>query len=115
MAIVEFNNFELRETGGNFEDRFVLRFMNETLGLEDADSEDTVSVTAFESQIKLISLTDPLTDISVYDLLGRTILDFKPGNEQEFNINASNWSKAPYLVRIKTNSGKEYLKKILLQ
>ncbi len=107
--------YSFSSSGGNFEDRFVLRFMNETLGLEDADSEDTVSVTAFESQIKLISLTDPLTDISVYDLLGRTILDFKPGNEQEFNINASNWSKAPYLVRIKTNSGKEYLKKILLQ
>jgi len=71
---------------GTYDDRFVLRYTNSSLGNEDFDVNDnSVIVSADGSRIKVKSENETIAAIAVYDILGRTIFETKEVGSKSFS------------------------------
>lgn len=59
---------------GTFNNRFVLRFTNQTLGNPNFNLGVDLVITSQNHQITLLSSQENMADVTVFDLLGRTLL-----------------------------------------
>lgn len=108
------NPYEFDSESGVFDVRFELRFVNEILSNPDFDTI-TSSVIAYgsEGQINVKSTLQKITEVSVYDTLGRLIHTQKgqPVNEFESNVN---FTKQTVIVQIKLENGQVVTKKLII-
>src|SRR5690606_32779404 len=96
-----------------FEDRFILRYTNETLGIDDPNFNTGLNIIAYGKEIKVTSTNNPINTIEVYDILGRTIVFYKDVNVTEFKFNLSNTSNGTYIVKATLYNGQQKVKKIV--
>ena len=67
-------NYSFKTTKGTFNDRFVLRYKDKTLGTNDLLAEsNVVLVSVRNKQIKINSFAETIDKVTIYDLLGRKI------------------------------------------
>ncbi|RTY90243.1 GEVED domain-containing protein [Flavobacterium sp. GT3R68] len=71
---------------GNFNNRFVLRYTDNTLGTDVVDFDTTVKVTVTE-KVTVHSSNQPIKNIVVFDLLGRKIDSYKNIDSTQFTLN----------------------------
>jgi hypothetical protein len=104
--------FDADETGV-FENRFELRFTNDTLGIDD-DILSAIAVYPNPSTgIFTISLqADTKINIEVFDSIGREVLN--KTNTHNHQIDLTDYSKGIYFVKISIE-GKQLVKKIVLK
>jgi hypothetical protein len=99
---------------GTFNDRFVLRYTNKTLGTGDFDKgNDQVVVSVKNKQIKINSSTEPIDKVQVYDLQGRQLYKKNLVNNNEFVIVNLGASEQALLVKIILQNGQTFSKKII--
>jgi len=80
-------NYTFRTTPGTFNDRFVLRYNNKTLGTENFDSPaNKVLVSNANKQIKINSFAETIDKVVIYDLLGRQVFQKTNVNNNELSI-----------------------------
>lgn len=96
---------------GQFNDRFVLRYNNETLGNEDFETNNEVLVIA-NNAIEVVSTGMAIDNVRVYNVLGQLLLD------SEVNSNTLVTSKlqknnTALLVQITLENGAKVTKKIV--
>jgi len=70
---------------GYYPDRFTLQFKNATLNIDDV-IEDNHFVVTNEDDTLLMSANSIITNLKIYDLMGRILIDKNP-NSVEFSIN----------------------------
>ncbi|MBC8883792.1 T9SS sorting signal type C domain-containing protein [Flavobacterium piscinae] len=108
------NPYEFDSESGVFDVRFELRFVNEILSNPDFDTI-TSSVIAYgsEGRLNIKSTLQKITEVSVYDTLGRLIHTQKgqPVNEFESNVN---FTKQTVIVQIKLENGQVVTKKLII-
>ncbi|WP_281336892.1 PA14 domain-containing protein [Flavobacterium eburneipallidum] len=76
-------NYTFNTTAGTFNDRFVLKFTNKTLGTgEFDDTKNQVVVSLKNKQIKINSFAETIAKVAIYDLSGKLIY-------QKLNVNAN--------------------------
>lgn len=100
---------------GVFNDRFVVRYTNSTLGNPDfGNLESSVVVATNKGEMTIKSFVENIQDVTVYDILGRQLLEAK--NVQNNNFAASNISNSQQalIVKIKLANGLTVTKKIVL-
>ncbi|TBX70722.1 T9SS sorting signal type C domain-containing protein [Flavobacterium silvisoli] len=100
---------------GIFNNRFVLRYTNETLGNHDFDSLDrNVIVVAKNGEMTINSYLENLDQVTVYDILGRQLLDVK--GIAGSTLVRSNITTSPQtlLVKIRLADGTVVTRKIIL-
>ncbi|TDY10182.1 hypothetical protein A8975_2596 [Meridianimaribacter flavus] len=100
-----------------FDDRFILRYTNETLDIDKDDIRDQLSISAPNGDyIKVKSETNTIDSVIIYDLLGRNLFEQKNINQLEFIIHDSNLSDATYIVKATlTESKKQKIQRIILK
>ncbi len=99
---------------GTFEDRFVLKFSNVTLGNEDFDSlENKVLVSTKNKQIKINSYAEIIDRVSVYDLLGRQVYQKTNVNSNELSIANLVSSRQTLIVKTRLQTGETVTDKII--
>ncbi|WP_138433028.1 T9SS sorting signal type C domain-containing protein [Winogradskyella algicola] len=98
---------------GIINDRFVLRFTNSTLGLEDFDTLSGVIVFEDNEKITVKSDYGTIASIDVYDVLGRTLYSNKTVNVNRFSIEPILPKNATLLLKIKLTDGKQKVAKII--
>lgn len=98
---------------GFVNDRFVLRFTNTTLGLEDHDTLNGVAVFEDNEKITVKSPYETIASIDVYDLLGRTLYSNKTVNLNRISIESISPNNATLLLKIKLTDGKQKIAKII--
>jgi len=100
---------------GTFNDRFVLRYTTAALSNQDFESIDSsVLVSANDGQIKIKSINESLSEVSVYDVLGREIL--KKTNIASSDLTLSNITarNQALIVKIKLENGEVVTRKVIL-
>ena len=101
---------------GTFDDRFILRYTNETLGLDEFDNNPGLTIKAPKSEyIKVTSTNETIDKVTVYDLLGRVLIDKSDINALELVINDIVFSDGPYIVKVTLTNGYEKIQKIVLK
>jgi len=100
---------------GTFDNRFVLRFTNTALGNTNFEALQKQVVVAQKAQkVSIRSAVQPLQEIVVYDLLGRTIYTSEKLNQNEFSTSDIAKAQQGLIVKIRLQDGSTVTKKIFL-
>lgn len=101
---------------GTFNDRFILRYTNETLSTNTVDDIYDIIINAPDSEyISIYSQTGILKSVDVYDIIGRLILNVNNVNDQHLTLEDTNFSAGSYIVKVELVDGKQKVQKIILK
>jgi len=107
-------NYSFNTAAGTFNDRFVLRYSNKTLGTTDFDvKENIVLVSIKNKQIKINSFVDTIEKVTIFDLLGRQIYQKDKINSNEFLFTDLRESHETLIVKTSLQNGKTVSEKII--
>jgi hypothetical protein len=99
---------------GTFDDRFVLRYTDKTLGTKSFKKlENTVLVSNANEQINISSLIEIIDKVQVYDLSGRSLYQKINVDAKEFSIQNLKSSHQTLLVKIVLHDGQIITNKII--
>ena len=96
---------------GRFENRFVLKFSNETLGNEDFNA-NTVIVYTNES-IHIAATNQIIKSVKIHDLLGRVVGVFNTVNSNEFKTSTIAKTQSALLVEVTLENGAKQTYKVI--
>ncbi|MFC0602952.1 CUB domain-containing protein [Winogradskyella pulchriflava] len=98
---------------GTFNDRFILRYTNVTLGIGELNPLNGIQV--FEENEKIVVKSDHETiqSIEVYDILGRSLFTNKIVNSNRYSIGSLRPSNTTLFLKIRLIDGKEKVAKII--
>ena len=106
--------FTFNTVAGTFNDRFVLRYTNKTLGTIDLETfENQVLVSNKNKQIKINSKAVTIDKVVVYDLLGRLLFKKDKVNSNEFSVLNLISNSETLLVKVTLQNGETVTRKIL--
>lgn len=104
--------YTFNTVAGTFNDRFVLRYTNRTLGTNEFDSlENQVLVSNKNRQLKITSLVEPIDKVLVYDLLGKQLYQKNKVNNTELTLPSLS-SNQIVLLKITLQNGQTVSKKV---
>jgi hypothetical protein len=107
-------NYAFASEAGTFNNRFVLRFKDKTLGITDFDDvANKVIVSVKNKQIKINSITESIDKLKVYDLLGKQIYKKEKASSQEVLISNLTAKNQVLIVKTTLQSGKTVTDKIV--
>ncbi|GAA4080279.1 hypothetical protein GCM10022389_28000 [Flavobacterium cheonanense] len=100
---------------GTFNDRFVLRYTTAALSNQDFESIDSsVFVSANDGQINIKSINESLSEVSVYDVLGREIIKKTNIASSDLILNNITATNQALIVKIKLENGEVVTRKVIL-
>lgn len=99
----------------DYEDRFLLRYTNEALSIDETDMTAFTIIAPKGAYIKINSNSNPIEAVTVYDLLGRTLINEFNLNTSEFVINNHNLNSGAYLVKATLSNGLSKTQKVVLK
>ncbi|APY08899.1 hypothetical protein BWZ20_11555 [Winogradskyella sp. J14-2] len=105
--------YSFTSQSGIINDRFVLRFTNTTLGLEDLDTLSGVVIFEDNEKITVKSNYGTITSIDVYDVLGRTLYSNKTVNVNRLSLKSISPNNATLILKIKLTDGKQKIAKVI--
>jgi len=95
-------------------DRFVLKYTNKNLGMDDNEvAAASLFVSVKNKKITLISAVEAISQVQVFDLLGRKIYDKSKINAQEWSISTLSSSEQTLIVKTTLANGAISNKKII--
>jgi hypothetical protein len=107
-------NYTFNTVAGTFNDRFILRYTNKTLGTADLETlENQVLISNKNKQIKVNSVVETIDKVLIYDLLGRQIYKKEKVNNNELTITNLVSSQQTVLVKVSLQNGQTVTKKII--
>jgi hypothetical protein len=99
---------------GTFNDRFILRYTNKTLGTNDLETtENQVVVSNKDKQIKVNSAVETIDKVLVYDLLGRQLFKKEKVNSNELSIPNLNSSHQTLFIKVILQNDQTVTRKII--
>lgn len=99
---------------GSFNDRFVLRYTDKTLGTGDFDKiENQVLISKDKNELKIKSEAESIERITVFDLLGRKVFDKETVNSNEFSISNNTLNKQIVIIKVILTNGNIISKKVI--
>ncbi|MFV5683900.1 T9SS sorting signal type C domain-containing protein [Flavobacterium sp. GB2R13] len=99
---------------GTFNDRFVLRYTDKTLGTGSFESNDTsVLISKDKNELKIKSELENIKRVTVFDLIGRKVFDKEAVNSNEFRTSTITLNKQTVIVKVTLTNGQIISKKVL--
>ena len=99
---------------GTFNNRFVIRFVNPTLGVdENILDEKTVTITANNQEINAFSPTQNIRKIQVYDLLGRLIFEDTTISQKQYTIRNLLAQNQTLIIKLQLENNQNIVKKLI--
>jgi hypothetical protein len=101
---------------GIHDDRFILRYTNETLGVNALDGIDGISIIAPNSAyIKVTSEIGIIDTITIYDIVGRVVFKTEAINQSEFILKQTKFSDGTYIVKVELYNEKQKIQKVVIR
>jgi MBG domain (YGX type) len=111
---LKLNSYTFSTKAGTFDDRFVLRYSNRTLGVNDlAKLSNQVSVSIKNKQIKINSFAETIRKVVVFDLAGRQIYLKDKISSSELILSDFHTSHQALIVKTTLENGKTVSDKII--
>ena len=98
---------------GTFNDRFILRYSSDTLGTDDVSDLSDITIISNDHGIQISSRNNPIDSVTIYDLLGRVIIDVYDLNTMYHSFENLQLSKGAYIVRATSYNGRQKIKKVV--
>jgi hypothetical protein len=99
---------------GTFNDRFVLRFTQKTLGTNKVgEFDNSVLISKDKNELKIKSELENIKRITVFDLFGRKVFDKEVINSNELSISNSTLNKQIVIVKVILANGNVISKKVI--
>ena len=99
---------------GTYDDRFVLRYTDRTLGNVDFDkTNNQVSISKDKNDLKIKSEIETIKQITVFDLLGKKVFEKEAVNSNEFSSSSTGLSKQVGIVKVTLANGQVISKKVV--
>jgi len=89
---------------GTFNDRFVLRYTNNALGVSQPQLSDAVVAMATNGKLT-IQASEPIKHIFVYDIAGKLIRTYNPAMVRNYFEHDFNYSDGVYMLKIRMQNG----------
>ncbi|WP_396186774.1 T9SS sorting signal type C domain-containing protein [Flavobacterium sp.] len=107
-------NYTFNTAAGTFNNRFVLRYTNKTLGINDFDAKgNTVLISIKNQKIQINSITETIDKVTIFDLLGRQIYQKNKVNNNELLLSDFVSSHQTLIVKTTLQNGKVVTEKIV--
>ncbi|MEO8933249.1 MAG: T9SS sorting signal type C domain-containing protein [Xanthomarina sp.] len=101
---------------GTFNNRFTLRYTNDTLSMEDENMlKDLVISAPKNSYIQITSGMETIKSVTIYDVLGRTLFHNQNLNQSKFTINDVSDSQGVFIVKVTLSNGLQKTQKVVLK
>lgn len=114
MHNLKTSNYNFNTAIGTFDDRFVLHYVNKSLGTVDVEgTEQRILVSVKEQTIKVMSTKENISEVSVFDVTGRLLYNKIKVNATELQIANLQSGNQVLLVKTTLESGYTTSKKIL--
>ena len=99
---------------GTFDNRFVLRYTDKTLGNTDFERvNSSVVISKDKNELKIISAVEIIKRITVFDLLGKKVFEKDAVDNNEFRSSSIGLNKQTGIVKITLANGKVISKKVI--
>lgn len=98
---------------GNFANRFEIAYQNTLATTSPTLENNLVTIATANSQIEIKSLTEKLSKVSIYDLLGRSLYFYEKVDKNELQISTITAHHQALLVKIELQNGQTVIKKIV--
>ena len=106
------NPYSFSVNSGILNDRFVLRYTNETLGNEDFENNSDVLI--FSSDlINIQSFNQTIQSVTIHNVLGQLLVNELNVNSDKLEIKSLQKNKAPLIVQVTLENGKKIVKKLI--
>lgn len=110
------NPYSFTSNGGTFNDRFFLRFTDNSLSMDEfTNTPDITIFTPNNDYIKIVSGKNTIEKITVHDLLGRTLINRMQVNSNAFEIHEVSKSDGAYIVKVTLSNGQSKTQKVVLK
>jgi hypothetical protein len=107
------NSFTFTTTSGTFNDRFELRYATNSLTNSSfSDSDTKVNIMSVNQQLVVTSNGTSISEIKIYDTLGKLLLEQKGLSTNEYKTNLNNLSNQLLIVTLVLDDQKTFVKKI---
>ena len=107
-------NYTFSTAAGTFDDRFVLRYTNKTLGTTENElAKNKIIVSVKNKQIKIDSFAETIDKVTIYDLLGRQIYQKGKINSNECLITDFRASHETLIVKTTLQNGTTATNKVI--
>lgn len=107
-------SYSFTTTAGTFNDRFVLRYTNKTLGVNtNSQKSNDIIISTYENEIKIDSMTETISSITVYDINGKKLLSKSNINHKEITIDKFTKQNQVLLVKVKLSNDHESTQKMI--
>jgi hypothetical protein len=111
---IKSDSYIFSSEAGTFNDRFVLRYTDKTLGTNDFDLNDSsVLIAKDKNELKIKSELETIKRITVFDILGRKIFDNPAVNSTEFRTSNSALKNQIGIVKVTLTNGQVLSKKVV--
>lgn len=100
---------------GEYNDRFEIIYKNKNIisTAQDVYEPLLLTVTRQSEDLLIMSKGDKLSEVIVYDLLGKPVFTYKDLNTEKFRIPAAEYSKQILIVNVVTQSGNTVSQKVI--
>lgn len=106
------NPYSFSVNSGILNDRFVLRYTNETLGNEDFDNDFNVLI-ASSDVISILATNETIQSVQIHNILGQLLVNEKNISSESFEINTLQKNNAPLIIQVTLENGKKVSKKLI--
>ncbi|MNY46787.1 hypothetical protein D3C86_1820000 [compost metagenome] len=114
MHNLKTSNYNFATEIGTFDDRFILHYINKSLGTEDIEgTEQTVVISVKDKIIKVTSAMENISEVSVFDVTGRLLYNKIKINATELQITSLQAGSQVLLVKMTLENGYSTLKKVV--
>jgi hypothetical protein len=100
--------------GGEYEDRFILRYVPENaLSVEEFNSNTGIVITTGDNQIKVHAYNSQIDHITIHDILGKRLIDRKGINQEVYDITNLRKTNSTLIVKVMLENGKQKIQKVI--
>ena len=109
------NPYSFSATAGIINERFMLRYNNNALGIPDFENlESSIVASVKNRELTVTSYVENIQEIKVFDILGRDLFEAKSIENKNFTTSNVSISQQALILKIKLASGLVVTRKIVL-
>nr|WP_255702323.1 GEVED domain-containing protein [Flavobacterium sp. SM15] len=105
--------YSFNSEAGSFDDRFVLRYTETTLGNQDISELENSVVIFTNDKLNVKSTLEPIKEVIVYDVLGRVLLNSKEINKSDFTATTLSQTKSTLVIKVTLENNAVITKKVI--
>ncbi|MBP1838124.1 GEVED domain-containing protein [Formosa algae] len=105
--------YEFTSEIGTFNDRFILRYQDSTLSIDDVIADTDLKIIATQNFIKASTTTSTINKIIVYDIIGRVLYQANSLNATEIKLDQLAPTQSPLIVKATLSNGTTKIQKVI--